>query len=268
MSESHETIAGNLAGGLLFLADHASNAIPDDYGGLGLPTSALERHIAYDIGVRPLTFALAERFGAPAVLSCFSRLLIDPNRGLDDPTLVMRLSDGAIVPGNAQHDAAERGRRIARFWRPYDAAVGETVAAMRATGRLPVIVSIHSYTPVWRGWARPWHAGILWNRDPRLPVPLLAALRREHTLVVGENEPYDGALAGDCLDRHARVAGLPHVLIEVRQDLIADAIGVAAWAERLTMAITEALKAPDLDIVKQYGSRADGAASDEASPQA
>lgn len=261
MSESHETIAGNLAGGLLFLADHASNAIPDDYGGLGLPTAALERHIAYDIGVRSLTVALAERFGAPAVLSRFSRLLIDPNRGLDDPTLVMRLSDGAIVPGNAQHDAAERGRRIARFWRPYDAAVGETIAAMRATGRLPIIVSIHSYTPVWRGWARPWHAGILWNRDPRLPVPLIAALRREPGLIVGENEPYDGALAGDCLDRHARVAGLPHVLIEVRQDLIAEAIGVAAWTERLGLVLTEALAAPDLDIVKHYGSRADGAAA-------
>ena len=179
MSESHETIAGNLAGGLLFLADHASNAIPDDYGGLGLPTSALERHIAYDIGVRPLTFAARRALlGAPAVLSCFSRLLIDPNRGLDDPTLVMRLSDGAVVPGNAP-------ARRRRAWpaaspasgAPTTSAVGETIAAMRATGRLPVIVSIHSYTPVWRGWARPWHAGILWNRDPRTGR-CLRALRR------------------------------------------------------------------------------------------
>lgn len=252
-----EMIAGDTAGGLLFLADHASNAIPAEYDGLGLPTSALDRHIAYDIGVRPLTQALAARFEAPAVLSCFSRLLIDPNRGLDDPTLVMRISDGAVIPGNARHDAAERARRIARFWRPYDDAVGATITAMLATGRVPVIVSLHSYTPVWRGWERPWHAGILWDRDPRLPLPLLQALRAERGLVIGENEPYDGALKGDCLSRHATARGLPHVLIEVRQDLIGAAAGVTAWAERLERALRQALTAPDLDVIRHYGSRAD-----------
>lgn len=266
MTEMFETIAGDLAGGLLFLADHASNVIPDDYNGLGLPTAALERHIAYDIGVRPLTQALAVRFGAPAVLSCFSRLLIDPNRGLDDPTLVMRISDGAVIPGNAHHDAAERRRRIARFWAPYDGAVGAMIEAMLATGRRPVIVSLHSYTPTWRGWSRPWHAGILWDRDPRLPLPLIAAMREERGLVVGENEPYDGALKGDCLYRHASSRGLAHVLVEVRQDLIAEAAGVAVWAERLERALTAALRAPNLDAVQYHGSRGDPATTVDKSP--
>lgn len=258
MTQSFQTIDGDLAGGLVFLADHASNFIPDDYGGLGLPTAALERHIAYDIGVEPLTRLLAARFGAPAVLSRFSRLLIDPNRGLDDPTLVMRISDGAVIPGNARHDAAERERRIDRFWKPYDGAVGAMLAAMIASGRLPVVVSLHSYTPVWRGWNRPWHAGILWDRDPRLPLPLIAALRSEAGLVIGENEPYDGALKGNCLYRHAGRLGLAHVLIEVRQDLVGEAAGVAAWAERLERAIRVALAAPDLDVARRYGSRGDG----------
>lgn len=257
MYDAFETVAGDRAGGLLFLADHASNTIPDDFGGLGLPTAAMERHIAYDIGVRPLTLALAARFGAPAVLSRFSRLLIDPNRGLDDPTLVMRISDGAIIPGNARHDAAERQRRIDRFWRPYDNAVGAAIVAMLATGRRPVIVSIHSYTPVWRGWGRPWHAGILWDRDPRLPLPLIAALRAEHGLVIGENEPYDGALQGDCLSRHAMPRGLAHALIEVRQDLIGTEVGVAAWAERLERALRQALTAPELDVARFFGSRSE-----------
>jgi predicted N-formylglutamate amidohydrolase len=268
MTTPFATIAGDDAGGLLLLADHASNHIPDDYGGLGLPTAALTRHIAYDIGVAPLTADLARRLGAPAVLSGFSRLLIDPNRGLDDPTLVMRLSDGAIVPGNARHDAFERARRIERFWRPYDTAVGAAIAQMRATGRPPVIVSVHSFTPVWRGWARPWHVGVLWDRDPRLPVPVIAALRREAGLVVGENEPYDGALQGDCLARHAIPLGLAHVLIEVRQDLIGDAAGVAAWGERLARVLTEACRVPGLDRCRRYGSRVDPAAPRDVDPLA
>ena len=130
-----ETIPGALDAGALIVCDHAANAIPPEYGTLGLPREALERHIAYDIGAADVTRALAAELGAPAVLSTFSRLVIDPNRGLDDPTLVMRFSDGAIVPGNAHADAREIARRSARFWAPYRHEIAATVDAMLATGR-------------------------------------------------------------------------------------------------------------------------------------
>ena len=166
-------------------------------------------------------------------MSTFSRLLIDANRGEDDPTLIMRLSDGAIVPGNAAVDAAERARRIARFHAPYHAAIDAAIDRAIAAGRPPALVSIHSFTPVWRGHARPWHAGVLWDTDPRLAVPLIEALRADPALVVGDNEPYAGALANDTMYRHATARGLAHALIEIRQDLIGDEAGAAAWAERL-----------------------------------
>lgn len=226
-------IAGNPASGVVFLCDHAQNTIPPEYKSLGLPAEQLQRHIAYDIGAEALTRHLAGLFEAPAVMSQFSRLLIDPNRGEDDPTLVMRFSDGAIVPGNARIGEDEVERRIKRFFRPYDEAVSETIETAIRSGILPVIVSIHSFTPFWRGVPRPWQAGILWASDGRFSRPLIEALRAEGDLTVGDNEPYQGALKGDVIDRHALRRGLSNTLIEVRQDLIADDGGVALWANRL-----------------------------------
>ena len=159
------------------------------------------------------------------MLSTFSRLLIDANRGADDPTLVMRISDGAIVPGNARIDAREIERRRRLYWAPYRAAIEATVEAMLATGEPPAILSIHSFTPSWRGVARPWKVGVLWDGDPRLPQPLMRALAREEDLgaeEIGDNEPYDGALAGDTINAVATARGLSNALIEVRQDLIGD----------------------------------------------
>lgn len=228
-----EILPGDAGAGLVLLCDHASSHVPVEYGSLGLPPSEFERHIAYDIGAAALTRALAARFGVPAVLSHFSRLLIDPNRGLDDPTLIMQLSDGAVVPGNARIDQAECERRIARFYQPYDDAVNQTIEAGMASGRLPMILSIHSFTPLWKGIPRPWHAGILWDADPRLAQPLIVGLARDPAIVVGDNEPYHGALKGDTLYRHATRRGLAHALVEIRQDLIADPAGVEAWAGRL-----------------------------------
>ena len=228
-----ERIQGSRGSGALVLCDHASNAIPPELDGLGLPPAQRERHIAYDIGAAWVSRRLAARLGCPALLSTFSRLLIDPNRGRDDPTLVMRLSDGAIVPGNATLDEAGIAVRIARYYEPYDAAIGEAIAAAMASGYPPAIISVHSFTPVWRGQPRPWHIGLLWDRDDRLTRPLFAALRAEAGLVVGDNEPYAGWLEGDTIDRHATRAGLPNVLIELRQDLIATRADAEAWADRL-----------------------------------
>jgi len=237
-SEALETLAGDPAGGLLLLCDHASNHLPEEYGSLGLPPDQLERHIAYDIGAAALTRGLSERFGVPAVLSRFSRLLIDPNRGLDDPTLVMRLSDGAVVPGNARIDAAERQRRVERYYAPYDAAIGRHIDRALETGHVPAILSIHSFTPIWRGYPRPWHAGVLWDADPRLAVPLIEGLAAAGDIVVGDNEPYHGALKGDTLYRHATRRGLAHALLEVRQDLIADEAGVRDWVDRIATVLS------------------------------
>jgi predicted N-formylglutamate amidohydrolase len=248
---SVEIIEGSIESGLLILCDHASNAVPPDLSDLGLPRSEFQRHIAYDIGAAAVTRSLAARLNAPAILTRFSRLIIDPNRGRDDPTLVMRLSDGAVVPGNACVDEAEVQRRIARFYDPYDAAISEAVDRAMAAGHPPAIVTVHSFTPIWRGWARPWHVGILWDADDRFARPLLDGLSAEEGLVVGDNEPYDGALAGDTVDRHATIRGLANALIEIRQDLIAAQAGAEEWAERFArllgpLAAQDALRAPKL----------------------
>ena len=250
-----EIIEGSLESGVLILCDHASNAVPPDLGDLGLPEAEFQRHIAYDIGAAAVTRSLARRLGAPAILTRFSRLIIDPNRGRDDPTLVMRLSDGAVVPGNAKADEAEVQRRIARFYDPYDEAIATAIHRAMAAGHPPVIVTVHSFTPVWRGWPRPWHVGILWDADDRFAKPLLAGLEAEEGLVVGDNEPYDGALAGDTVDRHATIRGLANALIEIRQDLIASDAGAEEWAERFARLLKPLAGRPELRTPKLLGTR-------------
>lgn len=251
-----ETIAGAPDCGVLFLCDHASPVVPAEYAGLGLPAAKLESHIAYDIGAASLTRALAARFGAPALLTVFSRLLIDPNRSADDPTLVMRFSDGTVVPGNAHIDAAEIERRRRRFWQPYRDRVARTIEAMLGSGVVPAIVSIHSFTPFWKGMARPWQVGVLWDSDPRMAAPFLAALSAEG-LVVGDNEPYDGALEGDTLYTQATQRGLAPILIEMRQDLLAGAGDVALWAQRLARHLGPVLADPNTHMIRRHASRAD-----------
>jgi predicted N-formylglutamate amidohydrolase len=256
-----EEIEGRLDGGVLVICDHASNAFPPGYGALGLPREALERHIAYDIGAAWMTRRLAEQLGAPAVLSTFSRLLIDPNRGADDPTLVMRISDGAIVPGNARIDAGEVDRRRRLFWSPYRDAIEAKIEAMLATGEPPAIVSLHSFTPIWRGHPRPWKVGVLWDADPRLPTTLLEALTGEGDLSpdeIGDNEPYDGALAGDTIDSSATRRGLSNALIEVRQDLIATQEHAEAWADRLARLIPPLVASSGAREPSDMGSRVVG----------
>lgn len=252
--EPVETIPGRNDCGLLLLCDHASPDLPPDYGDLGLPPAAFARHIAYDIGAATMTRHLAALFGAPAVLTTFSRLLIDPNRGADDPTLLMRVSDGAIIPGNVFADAAECGRRIAAFWQPYRDAVARQVDCMLASGIVPAIVSMHSFTPAWKGRPRPWQAAVLWDKDPRLPLPFIDALRQQG-LDVGDNEPYDGALQGDTMDAQATQRGLAHLLIELRQDLVATPHAARAWAERLAAPLRAALAGARVHEIMQHGSR-------------
>jgi predicted N-formylglutamate amidohydrolase len=225
---------------LLFLCDHASNRLPDAYGSLGLKPELFDTHIAYDIGAAEVTRVLASAYGAAAVLGVWSRLLVDLNRGADDPTIVMKLSDGSIIPGNRHADGAEVARRIAAYHAPYHAAIAGEIARIERTGQVPVLISMHSFTPSWRGVPRPWETGVLWDRDGRLAKPLLARLA-EAGFTVGDNEPYTGALEGDTLNQHGTRRGLPHVLIEMRQDLIADGEAAAAFAARLKPMLDAAL---------------------------
>ncbi|MFC4623707.1 N-formylglutamate amidohydrolase [Daeguia caeni] len=249
-------IDGDFGLGLFLTADHARRELPAEYGTLGLDAHEFERHIAYDIGVEALTRELARRLNAPAVMAGFSRLLIDPNRGEDDPTLIMQLSDGAVIKGNYPMSAGEREERMQRFYRPYHQAIAEMSDRVEQTsGKAPFIVAVHSFTPFWKGKARPWHVGLLWDRDDRATAPLLQRLRAEPGLVVGDNEPYDGALRNDALYRHGTCKGFAHVLIEVRQDLIADEKGVLEWAERLAPMLAEINSMDEMHVVRHFGSR-------------
>ena len=256
-----ESINGDPASKILLICDHATNTVPAELGSLGMEFDAFERHIAYDIGAAAATRLMAQALEAPAILSGFSRLLIDPNRGGDDPTLVMRISDGALIPGNAYIDAAEVERRKQLYWLPYRTAIADKIAAMTELCPAPLIISVHSMTHVWKGVERPWEFSILWDKDPRLAQPLIENLRAQR-LHVGDNQPYDGALKGDTLYDHATKHGLAHVLIEFRQDLIADAEGVEKWTRILLSALIPLLENPELYTAKIYGSRADETANE------
>jgi len=231
--DSYCVLAGRADAGLILLCDHAANAIPPAYGTLGLPPDQLRRHIAYDIGAAGVTRSLAAALGAPALMTRYSRLLIDPNRGADDPTLIMRLSDGAVIPGNRRLDEAEREKRTRLYYAPYHRAIDAVIDQCLSTGVPPMLLSIHSFTESWKEAPRPWHVGVLWDREQRLARPLLDAFYAEGDLIVGDNEPYSGQLEGDCLWQHATQRGLINALIEVRQDLIRNAAGQETWARRL-----------------------------------
>ncbi len=222
---------------LLFLCDHASNRVPPDYDGLGLPAPLFETHIAYDIGAAFVTQALAEDYGAAALMGTASRLLIDLNRGADDPTLVMKLSDGSIVPGNRNADAAEVARRLARFHAPYHAAIRDQIARI---GQGAILISIHSFTPAWKGVKRVWEMGVLYGRDARLARPLMKHLALAG-FSVGDNEPYTGALEGDTWDTHGTKTGHANVLIEIRQDFLIDPRKAGIFATRLKPILDAAL---------------------------
>lgn len=251
-----ELIEGDMTRGLVLLADHAGRALPDEYGDLGLPSSEFDRHIAYDIGVEGVTRAVAKLLNVPAVMARFSRLLIDPNRGEDDPTLIRQLYDGTIIPANYPLSAEEREKRLDHYYRPYHDAAGSLVAAVaKEMGAAPFVFSIHSFTPSMQGRDRPWHAGVLWDSDPRAVRPLIDLLAQDTSLTVGDNEPYDGALRGDTMYRHAIVNGYAHALLEIRQDLIADEAGQEAWAKRLAPMLETINALPDMHVVQHFGSR-------------
>ncbi len=255
--EPVEIISGGLDSGILLIADHAMRHLPDEYGRLGLDEAQFDRHIAYDIGVEGLTRSLAESLGCPAVMARFSRLLIDPNRGEDDPTLIRQLYDGAVIPGNYPLTEEERGRRMENYFRPFRQSVRRMAADMHEkAGAPPMVISVHSFTPAMSGKVRPWHVGMLWDKDPRAAAPLIDMLRAEPGLIVGDNEPYDGALHGDTLHEICTAQGIAHALIEVRQDLISSEQGIEEWAKRLAPMLAKLNALPGRHEIQHFGSRA------------
>jgi predicted N-formylglutamate amidohydrolase len=238
-AESYEIVGETRPSRVVCLCDHASNTVPKGLPEkLGLPDTDMARHIAYDVGAEGVTRGLAEAFDGPALMSRFSRLVIDPNRGEDDPTLLMRLYDGTIIPANRSADATERERRLEAYHRPYHGAAANLIAQREQ----PVIVSIHSFTPQLSSRPpRPWHVGVLYAHDARLATTLLACLSTEDDLCIGDNEPYTGHLPGDTMERHALSHGHLHVLIELRNDLISTETQQLEWAARLAPIITTAI---------------------------
>jgi len=245
MSDAVEVIGADRATRWVVTCDHASNHVPMDVAGgdLGLPAEDMARHIACDVGAAGVAASLAEALDAPAVLSRFSRLVIDPNRGEDDPTLVMQVYDGSIIPANRAIGAAEIARRLQRFHRPYHATLAKVIGARRD----PIVVAVHSFTPQFIGRPpRPWHVGVLYSGDSRLARPLIERLHREPDLCVGDNQPYSGHLPGDAMDRHGVRPGRLHVLIEVRNDLIGTAAAQRDWGLRLAGLLDAAVADADL----------------------
>jgi len=207
----------------VIICDHASSRLPSALGSLGLSSGALATHIAWDIGALCVARALASALDAFVAWQRYSRLVIDCNRPLSSADSIVTRSERTDVPGNAALAAADAAARAAEIFRPYHAEISNHLDSRRAAHRPALLVSVHSFTPVFLEVARPWHCGVLFNRDARLAEPLLRLLRDEPGLVVGCNEPYAASdLTDFSLCHHGEARGIPCVELEIRQDLIAD----------------------------------------------
>ena len=249
-------------GRFLILCDHASNYVPPELDNLGLPPEHLTRHIAYDPGAVEVARFVSDALNCPLVEAGFSRLLIDPNRGLDDPTLIMKFSDGIIIPANRGvdrfNDLQLWQSRVDTYYTPYHDAISAALVRAAAQGIAPIILSVHSFTPVWKERPRPWQAAVLWDRDDRLRNLAIAHMGQYEGLNFGDNVPYSGRLKNDCLYRHATHNGLAHALIELRQDEIAQAQGVELWGTRRVALLQQAVGSCDMTVRREYGSCSDG----------
>jgi predicted N-formylglutamate amidohydrolase len=228
----------------LIIGDHASNYIPDEYKNLGLDDEILATHIAYDIGVREVAIHLAEHLKCPLVMTDFSRLLIDVNRGIDDPTLIMKVSDGKIIEGNKNisilDDCKEKKKRINNYYNAYHNKISEIIKRLLKKNIFPAIISIHSFTPKFGGNKRSTELGILWDSDNRLSEIFFSYLNKNNKDInIGNNKPYTGRLKNDTLYRHGTKQGLANVLIEIRQDLIVDSVKQKEFSKLIAQPLLE-----------------------------
>ena len=227
-----ERAAGRSA--FLLICDHAGNRVPRSLETLGLADAELQRHIAWDIGVAALALQLSAALDATLVLQPYSRLVIDCNRPLQSSESIVSRSERTRIPGNQQLEGADRTRRVEEIFAPYHAQIRALLDARLARQQPTLLIALHSFTPVYLGETRPWHAGVLYHRDARMARLVINALRREADLLIGDNAPY--AVSDDtdvAIPQYGEQRGLPHVELEIRQDLIADTEGQQQWAERL-----------------------------------
>jgi predicted N-formylglutamate amidohydrolase len=222
-------------------ADHAGRLLPRRLGDLGVSAAELQRHIAWDIGIAGVSRRLADRLDAFLILQTYSRLVIDCNRSPEVDSSICVMSERTEIPGNRELSPAERASRIAEIFEPYHRHIVAELDRRRAEGRPTVLIAMHSFTPVFKGVARPWHIGVLYNRDPGFAHILRDLLEAEGDLAVGDNEPYFISDESDYgIPVHGERRGIPHVELEIRQDLIADALGQEAWAECLSRLLPRA----------------------------
>ncbi len=234
---------------IFLIADHASREIPEKYNNLGVEDpSVLRRHIAWDIGIEDVTKRMAEKLGATAIFSTFSRLLIDANRYPTDPSSCPAISDGVEVPGNKDLPQEERDHRVETYFKPYHKKLVEILEAKQALGATPIVISMHSFTPIMDDYDRPWHIGILWDQDGRIALPMLEILNQNSTLVVGDNEPYSAREPlGYTMNEHGTKKDIPHVVVEIRQDLIDTHHGAEKWANLMTDLVIQVEKRLNTD---------------------
>lgn len=229
---------------LVLVCDHAGHAIPAALGDLGVPEHERLRHIGWDIGAMAVARIMSARLDAPLVAQRYSRLVIDSNRRPDSPTAMPEVSETTEIPGNRGLSAADREARAAEILVPYHQAITRLLDARRAARRRTILIAVHSFTPRFKGVDRPWHIGVLYNRDPRVGHALRPLLEAEPGLVVGDNEPYAVDDATDyTIPIHGEQRGLPHVEIEMRQDLLLTEAGQEEWADRLCRLLPAACRA-------------------------
>jgi len=246
-----EKLNDNGKANIILISEHASNYIPPEYEGLGLSEAELELHIAWDIGIGEVTRNLSKMLDAPAILAGFSRLLIDANRGLDQDGLIPLTSDATPVPGNHGLSDADRQARIDRFYIPFHNAVDALVQNKSRNDHAPLIFNMHSFTPEMNGFDRPWHSGMLWNKDDRIANVLKERLEA-HGCHVGDNEPYSGQELNHTMNTHGTKHGFPHVNVEIRQNEIDHQPGIEKWTRMLAQEINLIRDLPEMSHIKHF----------------
>lgn len=255
MNKSSVIVNRGINDNCLVICDHASSRIPKKYNDLGLNKETIASHRAYDIGASDVAIQLSSKLQCTLIMTNFSRLLIDPNRGKDDPTLIPKLSENIKIIGNSKinliEECKERSERINNFYLPYHEAIKKFISESLGKGKVPKILSIHSFTPIWKGKKREIDVGILWDRDDRLSSIFLNSL---HGIKIGDNKPYNGRLKNDTLYQHGTLTGLPHVLIEIRQDLLKDYKERLFWADEIYEVLIKNKEEIDSFKIKKFGS--------------